>query len=115
MGFGNDVAHIQTVGQSCQAQVVFSADGRRMATRGEQTIRVWDAVQWKEISCLDRSEFSPADMAFSADGSNLWHHRQGNAVYLWDLASASPIGAVQLLSDDATNQESGAASNSQST
>lgn len=88
------------------AKVAFSADGQRMATQGEQTIRVWGTAQWKELYCLDRSEYLPTDMAFSADGSSLWHHREGNAVYLWDVGSASPIGAVQLVSDESIDPES---------
>ncbi len=87
------------------SRVVFSTDGQRMATHGNQTIRIWDVKNWKELHYLDQSEYLPRAMAFSSDGNSLRHHHDGNEIYLWDVASAEPIGAVQLLDEETSNEE----------
>ncbi len=87
------------------SRVVFSTDGQRMASLGNQAIRIWDAKNWKELHCLDQSEYLSSDMAFSSDASSLWHHHNRNEIYLWDVASAEPIGAVQLLDEETSNHE----------
>jgi hypothetical protein len=52
--------------------VAFSADGRRLASAGQDgTVRVWDAATGQRLQILQRDPYGVWGVAFSADGRRL--------------------------------------------
>src|SRR5262249_55522033 len=69
-------------------RVVFSPDGKRLATAGsDKVVRVWDVETGKELAalpCPDRV----AVVAFSLDGKSLAAGSKDGSVRIWAVAAA---------------------------
>ncbi len=74
-----------------------SADGRRFATAGDdQTVRVWDAEDLRELRILRGHDDRVFTVAFSPDGRWLASGGGGGSIKLWDLDGAGSSGEVPL-------------------
>jgi WD40 repeat protein len=87
--------------------VVFSPDGKLLATRDLQSIRFWDAVTGEPVGapirgvqgeeCCQPGDFLLADIAFSPDGRTIaasthLAEEAGGVVRFWDVATHAPVG-----------------------
>ena len=67
--------------------ITFSPDGRRIATGGaDQTIRIWDAETFEELTVLTGHRQYVWSLAFSPDGQTLVSGSGDSTVRLWDTA-----------------------------
>jgi eukaryotic-like serine/threonine-protein kinase len=70
--------------------VVFSADGKRLATASsDHTARVWDAATGAELLSLRGHTESVNGIAFSPDSAYLATANRDGAVRVWDLATGA--------------------------
>ncbi len=67
--------------------LVFAPDGKTLATRGADSVKVWDVSGGKEAATFpsDGSDFG--SVAFSPDGKTIAANRPGVGVLAWDVAS----------------------------
>jgi WD40 repeat protein len=73
--------------------VVFSPDGRRIASRSsDTTVRVWDAETGSELVCLPGHEDITAAVAFSPDSRHIasWS-LSDNSMRVWDVETGSEL------------------------
>jgi WD40 repeat protein len=67
--------------------VVFSPDGKTLATGGEDhTIKLWDVAKGKEIATLQGHADKVLSLAFSNDGKMLASGSADKTIKLWDVA-----------------------------
>jgi WD40 repeat protein/tRNA A-37 threonylcarbamoyl transferase component Bud32 len=79
-------------------EITCSPDGRRLATAGDdQTIRLWDAQDLRELRVLRGHDDAVYTIAFSPDSRWLASAGEGGTIKLWDLKSAGSSGEVPLL------------------
>ncbi len=79
-------------GTALQA-VVFSPDGRMLATAGaDQMLRLWDVAKGGLFSSPIRHERAIRAIAFSSDGRIVATASDDGAMRLWDALSAAPAG-----------------------
>ncbi len=69
--------------------VVWSGDGRRLASSGIEGVRVWDAATLREEAYL-KDTYQASALALSPDGKRLLLMTWRNDVQVWDLAGAVP-------------------------
>jgi WD40 repeat protein len=74
------------------AKVAYSPDGTRLATGGEAAY-LWDTGSAQIVATLGGHETAVASLAFFPGGRTLVTADFGS-IRLWDVASASPLGAV---------------------
>ena len=75
----------------------WSADGRCFASAGDdQTIRVWDAEDLRELRILRGHDDGVYTVAFSGDSRWLASGGEGGTIKLWDLDRAGSSGEVPL-------------------
>jgi WD40 repeat protein len=70
--------------------VVFSPDGRRIATASEWTARIWDAQTGSQQLCI-QSEGPMHVVAFSPDGRRLGTGEWENSARVWDSATGARL------------------------
>ncbi len=71
--------------QSSVARVVFSPDGKRLATAGaDKVVRIWDLAAEQELAALPNSDRVRV-VAFSPDGKQLAAGCQDGSVRIWNV------------------------------
>jgi WD40 repeat protein len=66
--------------------VVFSSDGRTLASASYETIKLWDAASGRELCTLSGHTDWVASVAFSPDGRMLASASWDKTVKLWDVS-----------------------------
>jgi WD40 repeat protein len=93
---------------ACRA-AVFTADGRRILTAGDTTVRFWDSDTWELIKVFDKAHRPVIDAKVDHDQSSivaLFHGRP--FVYLWNIhtgTAAELSGAAAGSPDDGAHTE----------
>jgi WD40 repeat protein len=71
--------------------VVFSPDGKTLASAGNITVRLWDVVAQREISTLQGHTAWITSLAFSPDGKTLASASNDTTVRLWDPSTGQEV------------------------
>ncbi len=84
---------IQTGHSSTVLAVVFSPDGRTLASGGlgDHTIKLWEVKSGKELRTLTGHADEIRNLAFSADGMTLASKSLGDTVKVWNTASGEEL------------------------
>ncbi|HLG43039.1 MAG TPA: hypothetical protein VI643_06715, partial [Planctomycetota bacterium] len=84
--------------------VVFSPDGRRLATSGsERIIRVWETETGKLLHSLQGHSRKPTSLGWSPDGGTLVSNGFGGEVILWNPVNGQAIRTLRE-NDKSTNE-----------
>jgi WD40 repeat protein len=80
--------------------VVFSRDGRHLASASDGAVKLWDATRLGETQeprhTLPARVHAPClNVAFSPDGERLATVGEKNTVKIWDVASAKELHALE--------------------
>jgi WD40 repeat protein len=72
------------------ASVAFASDGRKVAVRAGNGVRVWDALTGKELAHFKGHEGPVTALAFSADGKVLASGSNDTTILLWNTGNLNP-------------------------
>ncbi len=68
--------------------VAFGTDGRRLASGGDQTVRLWDLASGKEVQVLTGHKGEVVHVAFDPRGSRILSVSGDQTARVWDLGGA---------------------------
>ncbi len=107
---GERIAEIDVL-QTTQIQAVLSADGKRLATFGQHSVRnekdepkagvvqVWDIETKKELAKIRTASIHAHCVRFSPDGKQVFIGGQNAAVEAWDIATGKSLRQYLTRSD----------------
>ena len=73
--------------------VAFSPDGRRIASAGGTTIRLWDVASRTPVGEPMEEHTAPINrLVYSRDGTRIASASDDNTIRLWDANTGAPIG-----------------------
>src|SRR5262249_382379 len=76
--------------------VVFSPDGRRLASSGQdQMVKIWDATTGQDVLTIKGHDDEVQCVVFSPDGTRLASASEDGWVKIWDARPWTPTGATQ--------------------
>src|SRR5262249_2043226 len=67
-------------------ELIFSADGNRLASRAGNGVTIWDAVSGSELMTLQR-DATPMSVAFRPDGERIAIGYKDDQVCIWNLST----------------------------
>jgi WD40 repeat protein len=85
-------------------QCAFSADGKLLASIGQDYVRIWEVASGRTLHSLKGHTRDVTALAFSPDGSRVVTGSVGSEIRVWELPSerpreASPIAAIAFSRD----------------
>jgi len=79
--------------------IVFSPDGRTIATLHNDTIRLWDVDNGKELRTLSAHAIQLTSVAFSPDGKNIISGGRDGTVHQWDFKTGREVAQFASFSN----------------
>ena len=76
----------------------FSPDGKSVVTTSkDNTARIWDAADGREIARLMGHDDVVISAAFSPDGGRIVTASEDNTARIWDAAAGAPIATLKAM------------------